>query len=214
VSEVKRLLTWLFQGSSVTNGQRNYAIVFMLITSGLRPAELILLRWKDREYFEDFWTARFIGKGNRETEQESTPKRLHRSVYTEAEVAGRRYFTRKMAASDSKVSRALRLLEAKEAGQRQHSFLPLMEQHRLAKIQPGRQGGGGRPNCLSGRVGILDLCGSPLHAYRSIRTRRPTSSANSGYRCSMAQRAAWSRLGTLIFLKMWYRCVFTVWGLK
>jgi hypothetical protein len=50
-----------------------------------------------------------------------------------------------MAASDSKVSRALRLLEAKEAEQLQHSFLPLMEQHRLAKIQLGRQWGAGDP---------------------------------------------------------------------
>ena len=55
----------------------------MLVTSGLRSAELVQLRWKDLEYFEGTWTARFIGKGNREAEQE---------LYTEAVEACRRYF--------------------------------------------------------------------------------------------------------------------------
>lgn len=55
----------------------------MLVTSGLRSAELIQLRWKDLEYFEGVWTARFIGKGNKEAEQE---------LFTEAVEACRRYF--------------------------------------------------------------------------------------------------------------------------
>jgi integrase/recombinase XerD len=82
VAEVKRLLAWLEKDSSAM-GQRDYAIVFMLVTSGLRSAELGQLRWKDLEYFEGTWTARFIGKGNREAEQE---------LYTESVEACRRYF--------------------------------------------------------------------------------------------------------------------------
>ena len=82
VAEVKRLLTWLEKDGSAM-GQRDYAIVFMLVTSGLRSAELVQLHWKDLEYFEGTWTAWFIGKGNREAEQE---------LYTEAVGACRRYY--------------------------------------------------------------------------------------------------------------------------
>jgi len=82
VAEVKRLLAWLAQEDSII-GQENHAIVYMLTTSGLRSAELIQLRWKDLELFEGTWTARFIGKGGKEAEQE---------LYTEAVEACRRYF--------------------------------------------------------------------------------------------------------------------------
>jgi hypothetical protein len=55
----------------------------MLVTSGLRSAELVQLRWKGLERFEGTRTARFIGKGNREAEQQ---------LYTEAVEACRQYF--------------------------------------------------------------------------------------------------------------------------
>jgi integrase len=42
----------------------------MLATSGLRGSELCQLRWKDLECFENRWTCTFIGKGNKEAEQE------------------------------------------------------------------------------------------------------------------------------------------------
>jgi hypothetical protein len=57
--------------------------------------------------------------------------------------------TRKMVASDSTVNRALRWLDSKEVEQLQCSFLPLLEQHHLAKIQLA-------PDCPSKRIGILD----------------------------------------------------------
>lgn len=67
--ETRSLLSWLRKDRSIT-GLENYAISFMLVTSGLRAAELIQLRWKDLEYFEGTWTARFIGKGDKDAEQE------------------------------------------------------------------------------------------------------------------------------------------------
>jgi hypothetical protein len=54
-----------------------------------------------------------------------------------------------MVASDSTVNRALRWLDSKEVEELQRSFLPLLEQHHLAKIQLASD----RP---SRRVGILD----------------------------------------------------------
>jgi len=82
VAEVKHLLSWLSLDTTAT-GLRDYAIVYMLVTSGLRSAELMQLRWKDLEYFEGAWTARFIGKGGKEAEQE---------LYPEAVEACRRYY--------------------------------------------------------------------------------------------------------------------------
>jgi integrase/recombinase XerD len=68
-SEIKRLLGWL-EGDKSPRAYENYCICFMLITSGLRASELLQLRWKDIQYFEGQWTATFIGKGSKESEQE------------------------------------------------------------------------------------------------------------------------------------------------
>ena len=62
--EVKDLLTWLDQDQTI-QGRRNFAGIFMLVTSGLRVSELCALRWKDIEYLEGNWTASFVGKGDR-----------------------------------------------------------------------------------------------------------------------------------------------------
>jgi integrase len=67
--EVKALLSWLKEDNSV-KGLEHYAIVFMLVTSGLRGEELCSLRWGDLECFEGRWIACFIGKGDRPAEQE------------------------------------------------------------------------------------------------------------------------------------------------
>lgn len=67
--EIKDLLSWLSQDGSV-RGSENYAIVFMLFTSGLRANELCQLKWRDLEYYDDKWTALFIGKGGKEAQQE------------------------------------------------------------------------------------------------------------------------------------------------
>ncbi len=80
--EINGLLAWLKKDTTVT-GLENYAITYMLVTSGLRAAELIQLHWKDLEYFEGSWTAHFIGKGEREAEQE---------LYEPAVEACREYF--------------------------------------------------------------------------------------------------------------------------
>jgi integrase/recombinase XerD len=69
IGEVKRLLAWLSEDRSV-KGLSNYAVVFMLVTSGLRAAELCQLKWGDLELEEGTWTANFIGKGGKEASQE------------------------------------------------------------------------------------------------------------------------------------------------
>ena len=68
-SEVKNILSWLASDKTIM-GIENYAIVFMLLTSGLRANELCQLRWKDIEYYEGRWVANFVGKGGKEAEQE------------------------------------------------------------------------------------------------------------------------------------------------
>jgi integrase len=67
--EVKALLSWLREDTSLM-GLEHYALVFMLVTSGLRGEELCGLRWTDLECLEGRWTAFFIGKGDRPAEQE------------------------------------------------------------------------------------------------------------------------------------------------
>ena len=71
VNEVNQLLAYLKNKAveSVIDIE-NYPMVFMLVTSGLRASELCSLRWKDIEYFEGRWSASFIGKGDKEDEQE------------------------------------------------------------------------------------------------------------------------------------------------
>jgi integrase len=68
-SELRQLLEWLSQDQTV-QGLEDFSLVLMLATSGLRAAELCQLRWGDLECFEDRWTCTFIGKGNKEAEQE------------------------------------------------------------------------------------------------------------------------------------------------
>ena len=80
--EMKGLLAWL-QEDQTLMGLCNYAMTFMLLTSGLRASELCQLTWASLEYFEDKWTAQFIGKGDRQAEQE---------LYTLAVEASRTYF--------------------------------------------------------------------------------------------------------------------------
>ena len=81
-NEIKALLQWLSLKTDV-RGMEDYAIVFMLVTSGLRADELCQLRWKDIECFERKWTAVFIGKGGKVAEQE---------LYSPAVEATKKYF--------------------------------------------------------------------------------------------------------------------------
>jgi integrase len=67
--EVKKLLSWLADDKT-EYGMENYAIVYMLVSSGLRAAELSQLKWKNIEFFEGRGTAYFVGKGGKEAEQE------------------------------------------------------------------------------------------------------------------------------------------------
>jgi len=68
-TEVNRLLAWLEQKKDVKSLE-NYAMVYMLVTSGLRAHELCQLRWGDIECFNGQWSAVFIGKGSQDAEQE------------------------------------------------------------------------------------------------------------------------------------------------
>jgi len=77
-AELKALLEFL-HGDTTVRGQENYALVFMMATSGLRASELCSLRWGDLERSEGKWTARFIGKGEKEAEQELFPAAVEAS---------------------------------------------------------------------------------------------------------------------------------------
>ena len=67
--ELKALIELLRKDTS-TRGREDYALVFMLVTSGLGASELCVLRWGDLGELEGKWTALFIGKGDKEAEQE------------------------------------------------------------------------------------------------------------------------------------------------
>jgi len=72
VKEIQDLLTWLKKDRS-REGKTNYAVVLMLVTSGLRASELCSLRWQDLSCVNGIWTAHFTGKGEKEAEQELYP---------------------------------------------------------------------------------------------------------------------------------------------
>jgi site-specific recombinase XerD len=72
IDEVKALLSFLRLDITVT-GRENYAMVYMLATSGLRASELCQLKWGDLDFASGKWTARFIGKGAKDAEQELFP---------------------------------------------------------------------------------------------------------------------------------------------
>ena len=86
VREIQNLLAWL-QTDRSKDGKLRYALVLMLVTSGLRAAELCGLRWQDLSNVEGTWTAHFIGKGEKEAEQELYPaaveacERIRRGEY-------------------------------------------------------------------------------------------------------------------------------------
>jgi len=93
--ELRQLLEWL-SGDKSVHGLEDYALVLMLVTSGLRASELCQLRWKDLEHFENKWTCIFIGKGNREAEQE-----LYRPVVEACKAYFKKHFRRDPAPEDS-----------------------------------------------------------------------------------------------------------------
>lgn len=68
-NEISRLLSWLKEDTSIY-GLGNYALLYILITSGLRAMELCQLKWKDLVCLDGTWKAYFIGKGEMEAEQE------------------------------------------------------------------------------------------------------------------------------------------------
>ena len=89
--EVKALLEFLGRDESL-QGRENYALVYMLVTSGLRASELCALRWGDLECTDGRWIANFIGKGGRVAEQE---------LYAPAVEAMRKCFELQLARSPS-----------------------------------------------------------------------------------------------------------------
>ena len=73
-TEVTDMLEYLQEAADYSpDNAENYALVLMLVTSGLRAAELCQLKWGDLEYFEKRWTASFIGKGGDVADQELYP---------------------------------------------------------------------------------------------------------------------------------------------
>jgi site-specific recombinase XerD len=80
--EKKAILAYLSE-TDTAKGLENYAIVFMLVTSGLREDELLQVLYGNLKYLEGEWTAVFTGKGDKEAEQE---------LYGPAVEASRAYF--------------------------------------------------------------------------------------------------------------------------
>lgn len=72
VREIQELLAWLEKDSS-PEGELRHALVLTLVTSGLRALELCGLQWQDLSNVEGTWSAHFIGKGEKEAEQELYP---------------------------------------------------------------------------------------------------------------------------------------------
>ncbi len=75
VEEMMNLIQWLRERAESTqdpirkiNNFRDYAIVFMLATSGLRASEFLQLRWKNIEFAHGKWLFYFKGKGDRKEE--------------------------------------------------------------------------------------------------------------------------------------------------
>lgn len=67
--EARALLKYLSRDKS-RRGKEVYAMVFLLMTSGLRAGEFCQLRWKDIEHYDGKYTARFTQKGGDQVEQE------------------------------------------------------------------------------------------------------------------------------------------------
>ena len=68
-AEMNRLLQWL-SARMDPRGKLAYSAIFMLVTSGMRCAELCNLRWEDIEEIDGTYFANFIGKGNKPAHQE------------------------------------------------------------------------------------------------------------------------------------------------
>lgn len=87
ILEVNAVMNFLESQEGVYSKQ-NYAIAFMLASSGLRAAELIQLRWRDIVETEKGTICYFTGKGDKTAEQEVWPDALEacKSAY---------YFTHK-----------------------------------------------------------------------------------------------------------------------
>jgi len=77
-NEVISLMNWLKQRVTGADGDilkrikryRDFALVFMLITSGLRSAEILSLKWGDIQEVDGKLYAKFIGKGGIESSQQ------------------------------------------------------------------------------------------------------------------------------------------------
>jgi len=69
VKEIRAILKYL-KSIDTLRAKRNYAIVYMLVTSGLRPSEFLQLHWKDIENIKGKIFAYFIGWGGEPDEQE------------------------------------------------------------------------------------------------------------------------------------------------
>ena len=74
-TEFKSILDWMQKNKSVL-GLENYAIFYLLATSGLRANKLLQLKCKDVQYDPDgqTWKCYFPGKGGKEAEQELYPE--------------------------------------------------------------------------------------------------------------------------------------------
>ncbi len=64
--EIRRTLKHLRENEDPVD----HAMIFFLLTSGLRAAEMLSLRWEDFDLNDGAWTAWFVAKGGKRTEHE------------------------------------------------------------------------------------------------------------------------------------------------
>jgi integrase len=63
-TEYRALLSML-QADTSLRGLQDYALIRLAVTSGMRAAELVSLRWENLSNSEGIWKATFIGKGDK-----------------------------------------------------------------------------------------------------------------------------------------------------
>ncbi len=90
-AEIKRLLKHL----QAEEDPVDYAMIFMILTSGLRAAEMLSIRYEDIDFSDDICTASFIAKGGKRVEHE-----LYKPAVEAARASFRAMFQRDPAPQD------------------------------------------------------------------------------------------------------------------
>ena len=120
-AEYKGLLKYLHSGKSVKAVQ-DYSIIRFGVTSGMRAAELVALRWENIQKTEAGYSATFTGKGNKvrtiqlEVEAVQAIKRAHRARFGRSPAPTDRVFSSLQHDSTTKSTLHNRIKSISQAG--------------------------------------------------------------------------------------------------